>query len=312
MSRLSIIVLLRSESEEFERTLISVLENRPADSEVILVHDGSYADPFELSDEVVFASAASNDLLTLVRAGAEIATSPLVHIIADGFEATPGWTDALETTFARENVVCASPLICDVDEPEMILAAGWAAHRLRVRRMIASGASAVGRLEAERISGLYLAASFWRLSALRRCLKISVDSPAGLEILWAHAMREAHDSPAILEDSRVCTFFDSEDLQIAGFGAGRLAQCAAPWTGIGAATLWFVGCLLQPYRIGHCITAMGRFTGAVMGGNCRRHVLDEVKKVTQDAHNVANGTSGLPVSNGGATEPAGSALRNAA
>lgn len=295
VSRLSIIVLLRSDSDEFERTLISVLENRPAESEVILVHDGSYTDPFDLSDEVCFAVAESNDLLDLVRAGAEIATAPIVHILADGFEATPGWVDEVATLFADEALDCASALICDVDEPELILAGGWAKHWFGVRRMIASGATAVGRLEAERIDGLYLAASFWRLPALRRSMNLSADTVAGFETLWSRVQSEQQQSPGIAMGARVYANFDNEDLQTLGFKSGRQAQCAANWSGMGAALLAFAGCLLHPYRITQWSTALGRLSGAVVGGRCRRQFQHEIGMAKGTRCENANETNLVPV-----------------
>ncbi len=92
--RLSIVVPHLGADGPFEDTLISILENRPADVEVVVAHDGSYTDPFELSDEVRFVSGPSHSLPGLMSAAADQARGPFVHVIANGVRATAGWTDA--------------------------------------------------------------------------------------------------------------------------------------------------------------------------------------------------------------------------
>ncbi len=66
--RLSIVVPISRDLAAFESTLISVLENRPRDCEVLVTHDGSYDDPFNLCDEVRFVIADSAALVDLVSA----------------------------------------------------------------------------------------------------------------------------------------------------------------------------------------------------------------------------------------------------
>ena len=55
--RLSIVIPALASVEALERTLVSVLEKRPADCEIIVVLNTSYDDPYQLTDEVHFASA---------------------------------------------------------------------------------------------------------------------------------------------------------------------------------------------------------------------------------------------------------------
>ncbi|QDV71463.1 hypothetical protein Poly24_51990 [Rosistilla carotiformis] len=284
MPRLSIIIPLRSHSEDFETTLVSVLENRPDDCEVIVAHDGSYEDPFELAGEVCFAVGSDCSLLNLVRAGSEIATSPIVHVLADGFQATAGWTDYVDETFADHDVACASPLVCDMDDHELILAAGWANHALRLRRPIASGATAVGRLEAARISGLFLAASFWKVSALRQLLKArSVATAADFEAVCARWLKKEDYQIQIAVDSRVTTYEDAPELESVGFRTGFQLHCASPASGV-PATIGFamLSCLTQPHRISSWTTAAGRIAASIWGGK-RRHAIDRDLKAILSA-----------------------------
>ena len=54
MARLAIVITDGGSIESLESTLVSVLENRPPDCEVLVALAGPYADPYELSGEVRF------------------------------------------------------------------------------------------------------------------------------------------------------------------------------------------------------------------------------------------------------------------
>ena len=54
MPRLSIVIPVLGNLDRLEDTLVSVLANRPADCQVVVVLDQPYADPYDLKDEVQF------------------------------------------------------------------------------------------------------------------------------------------------------------------------------------------------------------------------------------------------------------------
>ncbi len=56
MPRLAIIISAVGSVESWEGTLVSVLENRPADCEIIVALSQPYADPYDLKDEVRFVA----------------------------------------------------------------------------------------------------------------------------------------------------------------------------------------------------------------------------------------------------------------
>lgn len=92
MPRLSIIIPHRRDDARLESTLLSVLENRPDDAEVIVAHDGSYTDPYALGDEVVFVEAASSSTtIELINEGLMAACAPVVHTLLDGVVVHAGW-----------------------------------------------------------------------------------------------------------------------------------------------------------------------------------------------------------------------------
>ncbi len=57
MPRLSIVIPVVGDPRHLDDTLVSVLQNRPDDCEILVVHNRPYDDPYELSDEVRFVEA---------------------------------------------------------------------------------------------------------------------------------------------------------------------------------------------------------------------------------------------------------------
>ena len=55
--RLSIVIPMTTGAGDLEDTLVSVLENRPDESEIVVVLARPYADPWNLRDEVRFVQA---------------------------------------------------------------------------------------------------------------------------------------------------------------------------------------------------------------------------------------------------------------
>lgn len=94
MPRLSVVVPHRRDDQRLESTLLTVLENRPSDCEVIVVHDGSYADPYDLADEVVFVDTEPNaNVIAKLNAGLMAACSPHVGFVLDGVLVTEDWAE---------------------------------------------------------------------------------------------------------------------------------------------------------------------------------------------------------------------------
>ena len=92
--RLSIIIPFAGDSSRFETTLVSVLENRPWDCEILIPHDGSYEDPYQLSDEVLFIeTSARSSESTLINEALKAACAPVVHVIRCGASVSEGWAE---------------------------------------------------------------------------------------------------------------------------------------------------------------------------------------------------------------------------
>ncbi len=156
--------------KRFEDTLVSVLENQPEQSEVVVVLSEPYDDPYGLQGEVTFVEAPPGaDLLDCLVCGLSASSAPVVHLIASGCEATPGWADAALARFCESDVAAVAPVVVDRDQPERILSAGlrWTAAGWIGR--IAAG-KRLDRFAANDrfLCGPELAAAFYRREVLER------------------------------------------------------------------------------------------------------------------------------------------------
>lgn len=84
MPRLSIIIPHRRNDVELENTILSVLENKPSDCEVIVVHDGSYANPYQLQDEVLLIRDQSSTDVGMINRALMVARAPIVCLLCNG------------------------------------------------------------------------------------------------------------------------------------------------------------------------------------------------------------------------------------
>lgn len=121
--RLSIIVLHQDDDAKLESTLLSLLENRnEKHHEIILVHDGSYRDPYNLSDdEIRIIQASDRDgRMDQINKAVAIARSPNVQILFPGIKVESNWCDeALELLASPEIACVGSP--CKADSENRII-----------------------------------------------------------------------------------------------------------------------------------------------------------------------------------------------
>ena len=110
MVHLSIVVPVTGPQSQLDETLVSILENRPNDCEVILVHPESYVDPYDLGDEVRFVVTPSAALLSMVNAGFAASRGELIHLLCPGGIATAGWCEPACDMFRdNRNVATLAP-----------------------------------------------------------------------------------------------------------------------------------------------------------------------------------------------------------
>jgi hypothetical protein len=169
VSRLAIIIPLCGDAESFEDTLVSVLQNRPGDSEILVVTSGRYDDPYDLADELTFVAApVGAGLVEQINQGFQTCRSEVVHVIQCGLEAPEGWNDAALARFAEPGLGAVAPLIVDRRE-ERIISAGVRSGAAGCRREVLAGAANAPRnLAHADCIGPSLLAGFWRKSAWER------------------------------------------------------------------------------------------------------------------------------------------------
>ena len=100
-----------------EAGLVSVLEHRPDDSEVIVVLNEEYRDPYDLKDEVRFVAASRGaGFAKSLDAGWRASHGSIIHVLGCGFEVTAGWADVAMRHFADPRVGAVAPLLVEVKE----------------------------------------------------------------------------------------------------------------------------------------------------------------------------------------------------
>lgn len=115
--RLSIIVPHISGEAALETTLLSILENRPQGTEILVVHAGDYMDPYALDhDEIQLVEAASGSgFVDLLNVAAREASGSILQTVLPGSRVEPDWTVPALAWFQDSTIGSVSPLVSTVD-----------------------------------------------------------------------------------------------------------------------------------------------------------------------------------------------------
>jgi hypothetical protein len=114
--RLSIIVPYQQNDSTIESTLLSLLENRPENVEILLAHDGSYSDPYGLgNDELVIIDCDTRtNQIGLINQAVAASCSPVIQVIIPGTTVENGWTESAVSHFEDDAVAAVSPVtVCE-------------------------------------------------------------------------------------------------------------------------------------------------------------------------------------------------------
>jgi hypothetical protein len=118
--RLSIVIPSLGGAAEFETTLASVLQNRPADCEVLVVHRGPYDDPYALAGEVRFLQVDEESVAAQMNHAWRCARAAIVHFLRCGLETTEGWAEVALTHFRDPEVAAVVPLVFAQDRQSLV------------------------------------------------------------------------------------------------------------------------------------------------------------------------------------------------
>ena len=125
MIRLSIIIPLLGDEKRLDDTLVSVLENRPSNCEIIVVHNVPYDDPYQLAGEVRFVEAPPTATAAeCLNLGLDAGRAPVVHVLACGVEVSSGWADAAIRHLGDAEVAAVATVVSSKDDPRKVVSAG--------------------------------------------------------------------------------------------------------------------------------------------------------------------------------------------
>lgn len=258
MPRLSIVIPALGAWEQLETTLVAVLGNRPADTEVIVALHEAYEDPYGLEGEVRFVRLRPGaTTLDAWNAGIAACRAPLVHLLACGAAVGEAWCDAAVDHFDDARVAAVAPLV--LSEGERIGTAGWHYSLGGAANHFAAGkpTDAIGAPD-ERWMGPHGAAAFYRLSAFGSA-PAAFDSTLGNELApldLALRMRQA-GYRAILEPRSRVIIPELPTVMSSALQAERLFWRHAANDGswqpvvahVGAVALEFAGSLPRPCSV---------------------------------------------------------------
>lgn len=126
MRRLSIIIPALGDWEALETTLAAVLRDRPTRSEVLVVTNEAYADPYDLRGEVEFiVSPRRAKIVELVNDGAAAADGEVLHVLCCGATVEDGWTEPALRHFGDPHVAAVAPLVLASTCPTKVVSAGY-------------------------------------------------------------------------------------------------------------------------------------------------------------------------------------------
>ncbi len=138
MPRLSIIVPHLANEAALEQTLVSLLEHRSSQVEVIVAHSGDYADPYCLSgDEITLLELdPQSTAVDLINEAASAATSRVVQILMPGTVVADGWYEDVLPAFNDRKVaaVAAATNVTGTQNPVI----GIRASQLPRRQLVSS------------------------------------------------------------------------------------------------------------------------------------------------------------------------------
>jgi hypothetical protein len=274
-SRLSIIVPLLSDTLAFEETLISILENRPQDTEILVCHDGRYDDPFDLCDEVKFVLSDSVSLVDLIHAGTRAATGRFAHIASSGVIATPGWSDAALEKFEHHDCGSVAPVIRD-RQTNRILSAGWLDSATRLCRGASVGRKSVKRPTGQSV-GAFLQASFWRTDLLRSLADAFVGSDVvAASVAYDYLASDAGWRCVVADQCDLLCNNEVVQMGMSGFNRGRTLRSlqnhfhGGGWSAsLQSSVAAVLGCVVKPSLLSE---AMGQAFGAVGSGDLAKRI----------------------------------------
>jgi hypothetical protein len=273
--RLSIVICCPGRPAEFEDTLVSVLQNRPPQCEVLVVHAHAYDDPYALGDEVRFLPVPGRpNLVELANKGLEAAQGAVVHLLSCPLIATEGWTDSALEKFADPSIAAVAPLIVAPTDQRLV-AAGVNYGLGGSRRLVGEGLELTSKKLSKLSAGApALEAGFYHrelLLAIGGFQELLGEDAADVDLaqkLQALELQTAVAAESIIHEARTAP-------RSAGFARGRALERLfwqqhshqASVLGLIAHVFLVAGDVLLRLPKGEALTTLvGRFVGLLHAG----------------------------------------------
>ena len=286
MPRLSIIIPFSGDEVAFETTLVSVLENRPTDCEVLVSHDGSYRDPYQLEDEVLFIEmAAPASEANLINEAMRAACAPVLHILRCGVRVVEKWADEPIEILENSHIGVVSPIYLNKQDGHESV--GLDLSQLWCRRLV----SVEETVDNNRLGPL-LAGCFVRrrillaLEGIRHDISIAAaEAELGLALRQVEATVVSADFATIQVPNELLSSQSANDFQALG---QVVAQYDALLGGVGSASHFptLVERLLGSLSLSR-MAAIRSFTKGYreLGGiGALKKRLDTAKQIIQSVH----------------------------
>lgn len=282
-----------------EATLVSVLEHRPTDCEILLVLNSPYEDPYSLSDEVTFIQAPTGaSRVACLNLAIKEVHSPYISILSPGVTVNDGWAEAAIGHFVDPRVAAIAPVIRNVNDHEEIIAAGWAydastgptpipCEELMVEQAVHH---MHGLIEERRVAAPHCAAAFYRTLAIELIggqIPTDVGNTLseidlGLILNFVGYKTISSNQVSVMMSPAATLPSESESSYAAGLHSARLF-----WRNISLAS-WsdillrhpiqivgnMIGGLLKPRRIGHALGRMRALLGVMKSRHHQDHLVD--------------------------------------
>jgi hypothetical protein len=142
----SVIVPVVGQPSALDDTLASVLRDVPNGSEVILVHDGTFEDKYNIGEELTLVDAGTKRLSSQFAAAFAQSHGDIVALVRPGIELPPSWVEVVEDKFSDAFLASAVPIIVGQNLPDQIVAAGVKTNYYFRRTLVGQGAKLAKRV----------------------------------------------------------------------------------------------------------------------------------------------------------------------
>jgi hypothetical protein len=254
-------------TEALEATLVSVLQSRPSDCEIVVALDRAYDDPYQLADEVRFVNVGqTSGLAAMLAATLRHCRAPIVHVLAAGAEVDDGWSDAAVEHFCDDRIAAVAPLLLYSREETNVCSAGLGYGRGGRRVRLGRGEQPGDFRSGDDVLGPTHLAGFYRRDALLRLPQAfdATVTDALFDVDLALQLKRA-GYRAVVEPQTIVYRLAAASPEVDAFAVGRGAERLF-WRN--APTLGWVGSLAA-----HPFTMLGELTATRSVGEKLRRVL---------------------------------------